>query len=59
MAPKNMLKKKIQMKNKKTSNKVAKKVAKPIKIDNNSNDDSDGSLDAIEFNSKYTINIIV
>lgn len=52
MAPKNLNKKKIQMKKKKTFNKIVKKVAKPIEVDNNSNEDSDGSLDAIEFNSE-------
>jgi len=50
MAPKILLKKKTQKK------KSGKFISKPIEMDheeNYSNYDSDGSLDAIEFNSEY------
>lgn len=52
MAPKNFTKKKLQKKKTKPINKTAKMVSKPVDMDNTSNDDSDGSLDAIEFNSE-------
>lgn len=53
MAPKNISMKKIQIKKKKNTNKAIKKVSKHnIQVDDNINDDSDGSLDAIEFNSE-------
>lgn len=48
MAPKNLTKKKLQTKNKKPAKKAVKIVSKPVDDD----DDSDGSLDAIEFNSE-------
>lgn len=51
MAPKSVMKKKLQLKKKKPTKKVPKLVSKPVEIDSD-NDDSDGSLDAIEFDSK-------
>lgn len=52
MAPKSFTKKKIQIKKTKPAKRTAKMVTKPIEVDNGSDDDSDGSLDAIEFNSE-------
>jgi hypothetical protein len=52
MAPKSFTKKKLQIKKTKPTRKTAKMVTKPIEVDNTSNDDTDGSLDALEFNSE-------
>lgn len=49
------MKKKSKILKKKPIQKSAKTISKPVEMDNerNDNDDSDGSLDAIEFNSEY------
>lgn len=54
MAPKNVVKKKLHLNSKKTEKKSSKIVSKPVEMKTNDYDDndSDGSLDAIEFDSK-------
>lgn len=55
MAPKGVMKKKLQSIKKKPTKKVGKFVAKPVEEDSDDHDsknDSDGSLDAIEFDSE-------
>lgn len=55
MAPKNVMKKKLQPNKKKQSKKSSKIVSKSVKMDvedSDGIDDSDGSLDAIEFDSE-------
>lgn len=56
MAPKNVTKKKLRLNNTKPHKKSAKIVSKPVETETNDHDDSndsDGSLDAIEFDSEY------
>lgn len=55
MAPKNVMKKKLKVLKKKPIQKSAKTISKPVEMDNehnDGNDDSDGSLDALEFGSR-------
>lgn len=55
MAPKNAIKKKSKVLKKKPIKKSTKTISEPVEMDNERNDDndSDGSLDAIEFDSEY------
>jgi len=56
MAPKILMKKTLQLNKKKPFKKSAKMISKPVELDHeeiDGNRDSDGSLDAIEFDSKY------
>lgn len=65
MAPKTAMKKKCQSKKNKPTKKSAKLISKPVIMDSDEhdsdgNDDSDGSLNAIEFDSElYIIDVIV
>lgn len=55
MAPKNVTKKKLRLNNKKPEKKSAKIISKPVELgtdDYDDNDDSDASLDAMEFDSE-------
>lgn len=55
MAPKSVMKKKLQSNKKKPTKKVGKFVVKPVEEESDNHDgedDSDGSLDAIEFDSE-------
>lgn len=59
MAPKNVMKKKTPFNKNKVIKKPAKAISKPVVMDRNSDtdgdDDSDVSLDAMEFNSEYLL----